>query len=225
MIYVINLAFREDRRAEMQQQLQRVGLGFDHPKVTLFRAIRPYEAGEFPNIGSKGCFLSHLSVLRDAQAKNYDTILVLEDDADFICQLCCSPEQAHRIQSMRWDLFFLGQTAKTANKDAFYASVPPDHSLKRTHATLIRPTARATLVPYLEAMLLRKSGDSQGGPMHIDGALNWYRRDHPALCVYAVTRRWVVQRSSRTDIHPVGWKERVPLINLVRRFKNFLARK
>lgn len=83
LIYVINLPYRADRRSEMAHQLVRVGLSFDDPQVVLFPAVRPTEPGALPSIGARGCFLSHLGVLRDALKKGARQILVLEDDANF----------------------------------------------------------------------------------------------------------------------------------------------
>ena len=82
-IYVINLEHRADRRIEMAQQLSRIGLDYDHPKVRLFPAMRPARPGEFPNIGSRGCFLSHLNIVKGARAQGFGCIFILEDDADF----------------------------------------------------------------------------------------------------------------------------------------------
>src|SRR5690606_31802208 len=82
-IYVINLAYRADRRLEMSAELARLGLSFDDPKVTLFAAVRPEDAGEFPSVGARGCFMSHLGILHSALALGLRSILILEDDADF----------------------------------------------------------------------------------------------------------------------------------------------
>src|SRR5829696_6763409 len=82
-IYVINLAARTDRRREMQEQFGRIGMRLDDPKVELFEAIRPDDADGFPSVGSRGCFLSHLGVLKRASASRLESILILEDDLNF----------------------------------------------------------------------------------------------------------------------------------------------
>src|ERR1700759_1624099 len=82
-IYINNLASRPDRRAQMRSQLRRVGLDPDAPPVTFFDAVRPDTAAGFPTLGARGCFLSHLGVLRDAHAAGHRRILVLEDDLNF----------------------------------------------------------------------------------------------------------------------------------------------
>lgn len=220
-IYVINLAFRTDRRAEMAQQLARVGLSFDHVKVTLLAASRPDDPGEFPNIGARGCFESHMRILQDAQDQGHETILILEDDADFTTRFCAgSPEDAGQISSADWDMFFLGSVLDRPKGNADFCAIAPDQTLKLTHAMMLRRRAIDRLIPYFQAMLGRKMGDAQGGPMHVDGAYSWFRRDNPDVQTLATTQQWIIQRSSKTDIHPPGWKEKIPGINLARRIKN-----
>lgn len=67
-IHVINLSSRADRRAEMAEQLQRIGRSIDTPTVRVFDAVRPAAAGPFSTIGTRGCFTRHLGILRDARA-------------------------------------------------------------------------------------------------------------------------------------------------------------
>ena len=81
-IFIINLEHRADRRKEISKQLALINLNFDSPNVDLFKAIRPSDASGFESVGARGCFLSHLGVLR--QAMSLGNVLVLEDDLDFV---------------------------------------------------------------------------------------------------------------------------------------------
>lgn len=45
--------------------------------------MSPKEAEKFPTIGTRGCFMSHLGVLRDAIQAGLEGILILEDDVNF----------------------------------------------------------------------------------------------------------------------------------------------
>ena len=56
-IVVINLATRPDRRREMQEQLQRIGLGLTSAGVQLFEASKPAQA--------EGCLLYTSTSPRD----------------------------------------------------------------------------------------------------------------------------------------------------------------
>ncbi|MEX1060616.1 MAG: glycosyltransferase family 25 protein, partial [Methyloceanibacter sp.] len=62
LISIINLEHRTDRRIAMQKQLSRIGW-----QAEFFAAIRPDIAADFPSIGARGCFLSHLAVLKNAR--------------------------------------------------------------------------------------------------------------------------------------------------------------
>src|SRR4051794_24805493 len=77
-VRIINLVDRADRRREMAQQLQR--LGGMPPNTSFFEAHRPASTGEFPSVGARGCFESHLAVLRAARSGAAETLLLLEDD-------------------------------------------------------------------------------------------------------------------------------------------------
>src|SRR5258708_6708196 len=82
-IYLINLPERADRRTELERELSRVGLQGGDSRLVWIRAVRPLEAGEFPSIGARGCFESHLTCLRLALEQGHGRILILEDDASF----------------------------------------------------------------------------------------------------------------------------------------------
>jgi glycosyl transferase family 25 len=72
--FYINLARRSDRRAEVEEELKRIGLSAER-----FEAIerRP---------GIVGCGLSHLEVLRTARARGLPNVLVLEDDFQVVVE-------------------------------------------------------------------------------------------------------------------------------------------
>jgi hypothetical protein len=56
--------------------------------------------------------------------------------------------------------------------------------------------------------------------MHVDGAYGWFRKAEPSFRTLIATPEIITQRASRSDITARGWKDRLPLIGLVRRLKN-----
>jgi glycosyl transferase family 25 len=72
--YYINLESRTDRLNHIENQLKKMGL-FD--KSCRFNAIKH----EF---GALGCSMSHLEVLKNAKENNYKTIIIFEDDFEFL---------------------------------------------------------------------------------------------------------------------------------------------
>ncbi|RYI05590.1 MAG: glycosyltransferase family 25 protein, partial [Acetobacteraceae bacterium] len=207
---MINLPERTDRRCEIEVELGRIGLGPDDPLVQVFPAVRPAERGEFESIGARGCFLSHLEVLRDAVAKGYRSILILEDDVDWTS--AALSEGAGELLASDWAFLHGGPgNDAVAGKGIGLARLVPGQDVRLTHFIGLRGEIIARLVAYLQAMLTRPAGSPEGGPMHVDGAYSWFRRAHPEVdarvCVPSVAR----QRSSRSDIFQHrGWRASRP---------------
>ena len=72
-VFYINLQERIDRKAQVEQQLNMVGL----TNFNRFNAIK------LPN-GALGCSMSHLKCLQLAKERNLDHILIVEDDIIFL---------------------------------------------------------------------------------------------------------------------------------------------
>ena len=80
------------------------------------------------------------------------------------------------------------------------------------HCYAVTAEVLPRLCPYLEAMILRPSGSPDGGPMHFDGALGWFRRNHPDVPTVLVSPSLAHQRSSRSDLTP-SWFDRLPVVS------------
>ena len=74
-IYYINLETRKDRNLEIQNELKLYDISEN--LIERFNAI-------YNNKGCIGCSQSHLEILKDASNKNYNNILILEDDFKFV---------------------------------------------------------------------------------------------------------------------------------------------
>jgi glycosyl transferase, family 25 len=230
-ICVINLAERTDRRAEMARALARIGLGFDHPRVSLVAAERPADPGPFPGIGVRGCFLSHLGVLRAAARDGLGAVLVLEDDLDFPADIAARlPPLAAALGRLDWALFYGGWAEPPGTEPLPGApglvAADPARAILLAHCVGFRGPAIAEAADYLAAMLGRPLGDPEGGPMHVDGAYSWYRRAHPHRLTVAAVPAIGFQRPSRSDIAPRAWFDRIgalaPLVRAARRVKGAL---
>lgn len=236
-LWIINLPSRSDRRAEVSEQLARLGLSFadgqagGRPQAHLFAACQPGEPGPFPGIGARGCFLSHLGVLRQARDAGVAGLLICEDDLDFSDALVDQGKAVlDRIARENWAIFYGFPPAGSPSPPAGTAELielAPAQGMLCSHFVAFRRPAIEALVPYLEAMLTRPPGDPDGGPMHIDGAYNWFRRSRPDLRVLAAVPALGHQRSSRSDISAPTLKDRLPLVRALvrhaRRLKNRLA--
>jgi len=76
-IFYINLDKRRDRREEIEYELNRFNLFANSERI---------EAISKPNQGILGCTMSHLNAIRTAKDRNYNNVLILEDDFQFIVE-------------------------------------------------------------------------------------------------------------------------------------------
>ena len=100
-VFIINLEERVDRKTETMKELDKAGI----TNYEFFKAIRPSSQEDIdrwnpkfvtnrPNwlktdlqkyrLGSLGCLLSHIGVMELSLKRNYERILILEDDVSFI---------------------------------------------------------------------------------------------------------------------------------------------
>lgn len=212
-IYVINLSYRKDRLREIQQQLERVGLGFDHPNVHRFDARRPLRRGEFPTLGTRGCFESHVGVLEAFLKTKDQTCLILEDDANFAKDFEGRIDGLMaEISQMRWDMIYGHAPVSMQAYGGNFTELPPLVENLKLHFYGVSRRFAAKAVPYLKAIYDRPMGDPRGGAMHVDGAINWVRAAHPDLRTLVALQDLAVQRPSRTDIHTLPWFDRLPVL-------------
>lgn len=208
-IYVINLPERSDRRKEVLAELKRVGLRHDDPLVQVWRAVRPSDRGDFRSIGARGCFLSHLGVLEDAIAQGLDRILIIEDDMDWTAQVLSPEFDATALRDVDWLFVHGGKGDVTLGPNAKLRMrpIPPSEGLALTHFIALREPAISLAARYLSAMLGRPGGSPEGGPMDVDGAYSWFRKDHPEVAAFLCEPSLARQRSSRSDItDAMGWR-------------------
>jgi len=219
-IVVINLPERADRRREIDAELRRAGLSLDHPAVELFTAARPDTPAGFPSIGAHGAFLSHLGVMERMLDQGWDRALVLEDDMGFAPGFTQRlPALTDALNGRNWHMLYghpgdMPDRTPAADANGLI-TLPPDLGLIQLHFFgLTREFARI-VAPDLRAMLTRPEGSPLGGPMHVDGALNWIRKQHPDLIALAIDPQIAQQRPSRSDIAPPRWYDRLPLVRQI----------
>jgi glycosyl transferase family 25 len=214
--YVINLETRKDRRFEMEKQLQDIGWNAE-----FYPAIRPTDAGDFQTIGTRGCYLSHLGVLR--QAAQYDRhLIIMEDDLNFVPDFARSWNMAFgALQKKEWSIFYPGHVVENAPGGLYL--VNPDQGVWCAHFMMVHKKAIGAVADALDIMLARPGGHPMGGPMHVDAAYNLIRKQNPQLNTYLFTPSLGYQRASRSDISAHRWFDRIkllrPVVDFLRRFK------
>jgi len=230
-VQIINLKERRDRRNEMDSELRRIGLSLRDDHVELLEASRFPDAGGFASIGARGCFDSHLKALERAQRLRSRATLILEDDCDFSNQIQWTlPFALAALERTRWSVFYGGRNdwIGRVRDDSPIAPASPTDTVLGSHFVAFSSEAVTRLIPFLTAMRERPAGSPEGGPMHVDGAYDWFRAAHPQLEAWMANPVLGRQRPSRTDVHELKPIERVALarnaLSLMRRARRALGK-
>jgi GR25 family glycosyltransferase involved in LPS biosynthesis len=122
-IYIINLDERPEKWQRMKELFDKEGLkvnrvaainGWKIPKAIQKELIGHYHKQIRP--GVIGCFLSHISAIKDAYERGFNTVWILEDDVEFlenVRQLSDLLLQLFKIDP-EWDLFYTDIDSKDA---------------------------------------------------------------------------------------------------------------
>jgi glycosyl transferase, family 25 len=220
---VINLASRYDRREETLYEFRRNQLRFAG-SVEFFEASRPAETEGFSTLGCRGCFQSHLRLLRWFSCTELESLLVLEDDIRFNTVRSPLLEQLSRTE---WDMVYFGRNdVKSPKAFPHLERLAPSNGVRGTHCYAIKREAAGHVADYLEACERRAPGDPEGGPMHVDGAFSMFRERNPGVVTLLTEPFLAGFRHSATDIHDSMIKkiESIPgmsvLLRNVRRVRN-----
>lgn len=170
-IYCINLDIREDKWKRMEQHLSDQGLNANRvPAINGWKEIaheqikaiqKPYKTNL--NKGRVGCLLSHLSILKDAENRNFDRVLILEDDVNFISDMKELSSYLEKIAVLdpEWDILFLDEWTLAKN----LSSRPPEDRPHSKMSQIIKKP-KETLSDFVRtyyrhnahAMVVSKSG-------------------------------------------------------------------
>ncbi|MDB4458979.1 glycosyltransferase family 25 protein [bacterium] len=155
-IYVINLDDRAAKWTKLENQLIALGIsGYER-----FSAIQPawqdldqkcfehmnYDAHWVNDpvrytIGASGCKLSHLGVIKDAKAKGYSKILVLEDDVEIDPGINIRfAEIIGHADEIDWVMLYLGVRHKTPGKKVGKDLLGVSRGYQ-THAYILKDTS------------------------------------------------------------------------------------
>ena len=229
---IVNLPDRADRRRETAAALRPLGVELSagppvepvgEGRVAFFAATRPADAGGFPSLGARGCFLSHLRALKTARDRDWPGVLILEDDAEPLAALTAAgPELLGALDAESWDLAMLGvmrygeqPTAGAGvdrkSNDAPRRWLPLDRPIIGTQSYAVSRRGLAPVIAALEAILARAPGHPDGGPMHLDGAYFHVAQD-AGMTALVASPSLFGQRLSRSDVAGAKLIDRLPLI-------------
>ena len=180
-------------------------------KVEVFQAVRPDNRMGFPNVGARGCFLSHFGILSHAARGAFPNILIMEDDLMISSVLAGAVETLIcQLEKTAWGIVYFGHI-ETVPATGRPQLVSYDQPVVTTHFYAVNGPVIPRLVGYMEQVQEREPGDPLGGPMHLDGTLTMFRQANPDVLTLIAHPNLGQQRPSRSDIH-CPWYERLPLV-------------
>ncbi|CAG8647367.1 886_t:CDS:1, partial [Racocetra fulgida] len=143
----------------------------------------------------KACYLSHYSIYKLIVDKGYNSVLILEDDADFELNITAIMTDIHRDLPDSWETLYVGhcyeyigeQVGKNSSVHRLYKSVFP----MCTHAYAVSYSGARKLVELLDPMTPRGTVDyslavviSEGNissySVHPQPIVQWKADDNPA---------------------------------------------
>jgi GR25 family glycosyltransferase involved in LPS biosynthesis len=107
--YCINLYGRDDRLLEAKTVFEK----YDLP-------VKFYRVNKDPENGARGCFNSHVGIIKEAFSKNLENVLIFEDD--ITCHLTKEEfdikmkKVYNFIEKYNYDIFFLGSLPQIIDK-------------------------------------------------------------------------------------------------------------
>ena len=127
MIYIINLKERKDRFKNVLDQLTK----FKVKNYKIYPGLKPnfneinpmlylnYSTHLSINhrkyiIGATGCKLSHRNIIKEAMDMNYNYIMILEDDFQFMPNFLSNLNNfIRKVNNLKWDMIYLGGNFKS----------------------------------------------------------------------------------------------------------------
>ena len=124
-IYVINLDDRPQKWARVKSLFDKRWLGVNRVSGINGRKLStdtkkvllgPYFPGINGGLGGGhiGCFLSHLSIMKDAYERGFDVVWVMEDDVEFLDDVDEVPRLLAELSKLDpcWDIFYTDTDSK-----------------------------------------------------------------------------------------------------------------
>lgn len=102
-IYCINLDKRPDRWEKSKLQFDNLNI-----EVERFSAFEPDSGSNKLRKGELGVLLSNLAILKEAKEKNYNSILIFEDDVEFHPQFGQLFDSFYNEVPANWDMIYFG---------------------------------------------------------------------------------------------------------------------
>ena len=200
-VRVITLSRRGDRWAGFQQRLLEIAGGWPFVATERQTAVDGHACLPPPwfhaGKGAWGCYRSHLRAIEDAIQDGVESLLLLEDDAEFIPGFATAAPEFMRRVPADWDIvYFGGQHLLPPHQIAGLPGVVRCVNVNRTHAWAISRRAMVEVYRFLNATP-RWASEAPGD--HIDYRLGRLTQEGK-LKVYAPADWLVIQGAGKSDV-------------------------
>jgi hypothetical protein len=179
-------------------------------KVEFFPGIQPKEAAGYPSPAVRGCYLSHLGVLRAAEESGLGKVLVMEDDLTISRRFILEQESlVDQLRRQPWDFVYFGHVLQVESTPSA-TLVPYPGDISMGHFYGINGGIFRRLITFLEEAQHRPPGHREGGPMHLDAAYSSFRYLNPDVSTLVATPNLGWQRASASDLDYRKWFDNTP---------------
>lgn len=230
-VRIINLVDRVDRRREMVGELTRIGADQQSGRIQFYDARRPEPSAVvgWPSVGARGCYESHLNVLRTARDQAWPNVLVLEDDIDMHPRVVSDAQAlVQQLQAVPdWGFAYFAyeqaQISTPPRVDGPAQLIRYGGPLLTASFFAVNGPLLGRLVDFLETVESRPAGHPEGGPMHVDGAYATFRERYQEIVTLVSIPKLGHQRRSPSSISP-NWMDRMPGVRFVMSMARMLRR-
>ena len=156
-IYCINLDRRTDRWQNVIKEFDKIGLKGKVERVSAVEATP----------GIKGCTLSHYNIIKQAKENKYKSILIFEDDVEFIrvgefeATINNALLQLQNL-GIDYDMFYLGGNVKGTQNKKVSNNLVKLNNVKTTHAYIVTEKMYNTILNIFDSRGIHKSPSWDG---------------------------------------------------------------
>jgi len=193
-IFCINLDSRTDRWDECIQEFKKIGIEDDVERISAVD-IQP---------GIIGCTKSHYECVKIAKERNYESVLILEDDVTFTLDaldiLEKTFEQLH-TRDIKFDMLYLGGNPYGIDNQLIDSNLALLVSSKAAHAYIICSHMYDTVLDMYEKCEWKNNNDwHHSNPFRYNIDIFYIRNIQSLRNTYGVYPSIAEQRTSYSDL-------------------------
>ena len=196
-IYCINLDRRTDRWSQVNSEFKKIGLQNKVERVSAVEA----------SPGIAGCTLSHYNVIKQAKLANHKSILIFEDDVEFIRtdefeDILTKSFTQLKESNLTYDMFYLGGNVKGNTNKKVDSNLVRLDNVKTTHAYIVNENMYDVIIDLFDSKGIHNSPSWNGSdPNRLNIDYRYATDLSPNYRVYGVWPMLAKQAAGISDIN------------------------